>query len=340
MSAPLLPSTVLVYSGPGAGTRSVLSAVESLRRALRPTLLVDTIGYDDILAGDWAQRCKMLVMPGGADMPYCRHLNGTGNALIQRFMQQGGSYLGLCAGAYYGCSRVEFELGTAIEVAGDRELCFYPGIAQGSIYDGFDYQSERGAVAAPIRFKSLHTSDGWQDCRDYINGGPSFLYSQPSQANNNSNSNDNFPAVRLSPDSPQMHGVEILATFPEHDNAAAAVVCQVGLGRAVLCSTHPELTSDWLALPPGAGRSDAVLTSVDAEQETYRTHQDGDVSYTNEVFRIENHVAQLRQQLDNHRIGRWAFWNTLLVAAGLRDALVQDLNGPGSAQTAPCSSKS
>ena len=55
MPPSLLPSAVLVYSGPGAGTRSVLSAVESLRRALRPTLLVDTIGYADILEGNWTE---------------------------------------------------------------------------------------------------------------------------------------------------------------------------------------------------------------------------------------------------------------------------------------------
>lgn len=106
-------------------------------------------------------------MPGGADLPYCRALNGPGNQIIRGnnlptplqlftsvkfvqcllaglhlhcsgppkeqmnfagraaecfarsefasdagFVERGGSYLGLCAGAYYACSFVEFELGT------------------------------------------------------------------------------------------------------------------------------------------------------------------------------------------------------------------------------------
>ncbi len=28
------------------------------------------------------------------------------------FVEQGGSYLGLCAGAYYACTAIEFEAGT------------------------------------------------------------------------------------------------------------------------------------------------------------------------------------------------------------------------------------
>lgn len=83
-------------------------------------------------------------MPGGADLPYCRHLDGEGNRLIRGapfaqparpplatvapyalgaiclpdflsaagYVEAGGSYIGLCAGAYYACSRVEFEPGS------------------------------------------------------------------------------------------------------------------------------------------------------------------------------------------------------------------------------------
>ncbi|EFJ50700.1 hypothetical protein VOLCADRAFT_88490 [Volvox carteri f. nagariensis] len=92
-------------------------------------------------------------MPGGADLPYCKHLNGHGNRLLRDYVAGGGSYLGICAGAYYACRRVEFEVGGPLEVVGDRELCFFPGAARGPAYPGFDYLSERGAQAAPIRFR-------------------------------------------------------------------------------------------------------------------------------------------------------------------------------------------
>ena len=43
-----------------------------------------------------------------------------------------------------------------LEVCGDRELAFFPGIARGSAFPGFDYETEAGAVAAALRFRPPH----------------------------------------------------------------------------------------------------------------------------------------------------------------------------------------
>lgn len=68
------------------------------------------------------------------------------------YLQQGGRYLGLCAGAYYACQQVAFEPGTNLEVHGNRELALFPGVAVGSIVPGFEYGSELGAqVCAAAR---------------------------------------------------------------------------------------------------------------------------------------------------------------------------------------------
>ena len=56
--------------------------------------------------------------------------------LVADYVHGGGRYLGLCAGAYYACNRVEFEQGSPMEVQGDRELQFFPGIARGAAYPG------------------------------------------------------------------------------------------------------------------------------------------------------------------------------------------------------------
>ncbi|CAL8470467.1 g10009 [Coccomyxa elongata] len=147
--------TIRVYDGEGAGSRSVLSTVESLRNTLSPEfqLQVAQIGPEELLAGEWQDGCLMLVMPGGADLPYCRQLNGRGNRLIREYVEAGNAYLGLCAGAYYACSFVEFALGTRLEVRGPRELAFFPGVAVGPVYPGFRYESEAGAHAARVTFK-------------------------------------------------------------------------------------------------------------------------------------------------------------------------------------------
>lgn len=44
---------------------------------------VKSLGTRDMLKGKWRENCAMLCLPGGADMPYCKDLNGHGNELIR-----------------------------------------------------------------------------------------------------------------------------------------------------------------------------------------------------------------------------------------------------------------
>lgn len=254
-------------------------------------------------------------MPGGADLPYCAHLNGHGNALIREYVEAGGSYLGLCAGAYYACARVEFEVGTRLEVQGDRELCFFPGIAKGSAYKGFEYESERGAVAAPVRFRRWRTQGQgdreWHTCRDYVNGGPLFYSKSGSVVGIN---------TRLA------QGTEVLATYPEHGHAAAALAVRVGLGMVALCSSHPELAPSWLAVPSGAGRSDSSNSSKPLNGSQKHSERDSMAAQDDwgQGTGDDAAVAQLRRDLEEHEAGRQALWRTLLAAAGLGNVLIEE----------------
>ncbi|GLI59016.1 hypothetical protein VaNZ11_000841 [Volvox africanus] len=149
------PLEVLVYCGEGAGYQSARNTLRALQSCLAPGVEARLLGTNELLEGSWRGRCLLFVMPGGADLPYCKHLNGHGNRLLRGYVAGGGSYLGICAGAYYACRRVAFEPGGPLEVIGDRELGFFPGTARGAAYPGFDYSSERGACAAPLRFRPL-----------------------------------------------------------------------------------------------------------------------------------------------------------------------------------------
>lgn len=73
--------TAYVYAGQGAGSRSVLSAVEALQQAT--VLNVQTISAEATVQGRWTSDACLLVMPGGADLPYCQRLNGVGNSIIR-----------------------------------------------------------------------------------------------------------------------------------------------------------------------------------------------------------------------------------------------------------------
>lgn len=44
---------------------------------------VCTLTAAELLDGAWTEQAVLLVMPGGADLPYCKHLNGLGNDLIK-----------------------------------------------------------------------------------------------------------------------------------------------------------------------------------------------------------------------------------------------------------------
>jgi len=202
--------------------------VLALRELLSPTYAVSTVNGDVLLKEPWPSTCAMLVMPGGADLGYCAVLNGKGNSRIKRFVQDGGSYLGLCAGGYYGSGRCEFELGDKLlEVQGDRELAFFPGICRGCAYSGFKYHSENGACAAQLKVtKALNvTSKAFQA---YYNGGGVFV------------------------DAGNYHkkGVEVLASYIEETliesgtEQAAVVYCKVGSGGAILTGPHPEFVPE------------------------------------------------------------------------------------------------
>lgn len=220
---------VLIYAGSGATVNSVRHATYTLRRLLGSNYAVLTVTADQILKEPWTASCALLVMPGGADMAYCRLLNGEGNRRIRQFVQMGGAYLGLCAGGYYGSARCEFEVGKkGMEVAGDRELAFFPGICRGLAFPGFVYASEAGARAV-----TLAPNQGalWmQSCttfRSYYNGGGVFVDASTFKD----------------------RGIEVLATYTDDlavdsgEGGAAIVSCQVGEGMAVLTSPHPEYVS-------------------------------------------------------------------------------------------------
>lgn len=180
-----------------------------------------------ILSEPWTASCALLVLPGGADLGYCRTFNGEGNRRIEQYVRRGGSYLGLCAGGYYGSGRCEFEVGNRVlEVVGRRELSFFPGTCRGCTFRGFVYHSEAGAKAVQLKVNQESFTGGPLPgtFRSYYNGGGVFV-----------------DAGKYTDG-----GVEILASYADPLDVeggvrpAAVVYCKVGDGGVVLTGTHPE----------------------------------------------------------------------------------------------------
>ncbi|PKX98773.1 biotin--[acetyl-CoA-carboxylase] ligase BPL1 [Aspergillus novofumigatus IBT 16806] len=199
---------VLVYSGNGSTVESVRHCLYTLRRLLAPHYAVIPVTADMLIKEPWTLTCALLVIPGGADLGYCRSLNGAGNRRIEQF-------------------RCEFEVGDkTMEVVGDRELAFFPGICRGGAFPGFVYHSEVGARAADLKVSKdvLQAGVVPEGFKCYYNGGGVFV-DAPLYADK---------------------GVEVLASYTEELNvdpgtgAAAVVYRKVGEGAAILTGPHPE----------------------------------------------------------------------------------------------------
>lgn len=75
---------VYLYRGEGTGYRSVKSTAQSLTKLLPANFQVREVDAEEVLGGRWQKDCALFVLPGGADLPYCRRFNGRGNQLIRR----------------------------------------------------------------------------------------------------------------------------------------------------------------------------------------------------------------------------------------------------------------
>ena len=212
---------ILIYSDEGSSAVSL----KCLRKALHEEnvsrdFIVRTIDRYSLSNEPWENDAALVVMPGGRDIPYHHALAGNGNRRLRSFVEQGGRYLGVCAGAYYACASIEFEKDNPLEVIGKRELAFFPGIARGPAYGlgQFSYENEAGARAAHLNVY------GESRLSAYYNGGCAFV--EP----------ENYPEVK------------VLARYHDIPGDPAAILeCKVEKGLAILSGIHPEYSASYLS---------------------------------------------------------------------------------------------
>jgi biotin--protein ligase len=173
---------VLIYAGRGVSTESLHHTVRSLRNAIGTFYDIKLVNAANLASDPWEAGCSLLVIPGGRDLPFVQDLAGRPIERIRNFvLQRKGRFLGICAGAYFACHRVEFEEGTPLEVIGMRELNLCPATAKGTIYPGFEYETSRGAHAVPLSLDGALCSKAFSaksPLKVYYDGGCYFDFGE------------------------------------------------------------------------------------------------------------------------------------------------------------------
>ena len=208
--------TIYIYAGPGASKDSLRHTASAINPFLNASYNVEYILPEQLITDSWETQAALLIIPGGADIPYAQALNGIGNQKIRSYVESGGSFLGICAGSYYGGEFVDFAKGTALEVQGHRELSFFNGVVRGPVLAPYDYQSNSGARAAQITWKDPLGFQENTSFTVYYNGGGYFVGASTKNQ------------------------TRVLASYDIGEEVAAIVECQVGSGRVILSGVHFE----------------------------------------------------------------------------------------------------
>ncbi|MBX9923814.1 MAG: hypothetical protein K2Y01_06860 [Rhabdochlamydiaceae bacterium] len=212
----MTPKQILIYRDKGADPFCIEALVAALRQELAHQKYSITFADRKLLqTASWHDQTKLLIFPGGRDIPYHKALHGCGNQQIVDFVQKGGSFLGICAGGYYASAHIEFEKGGPLEVIASRDLRFFPGHAVGPAYGPgtFGYRGQKGAQIATLELGSTISAS-------YYHGGCAFIGEE-----NNPN-------------------ISVLARYADLEKKPPAIIrCTVGRGMAILSGVHPEYSA-------------------------------------------------------------------------------------------------
>lgn len=170
---------ILVYKGNGVSQSPLENVLNVLRKYLSNSYDIMTITPKRLLDEPWEETTKLLVIPGGRDIPYCEDLKDAGIRKIQRYIHAyGGSYLGICAGAYFGAEKIEFEKGRLdYEIIGNSGRLGLTPSAVGCVAAGFVYGTEEGATMINLKLEQniIESSKVRKSIVGfYVNGGPCF----------------------------------------------------------------------------------------------------------------------------------------------------------------------
>ena len=206
---------IYIYHDSGVSEEAYMQTQKTFKTLFKQRNIVPINAYQ-VKRGLWRNHALLFVIPGGADVPYINKLHGQGDFQIKTYVKNGGSFIGICAGAYYASKHVIFDQGGPLEIIGDRHLAFFKGTSIGPVYGPYYYQSQQSSRAIPIFTK-------WRRLKEttvFYNGGGYFKNAQ------------------------QYPNTQVIAKYANH--SPAIIYISYGKGHALLSGVHFEYNPDAL----------------------------------------------------------------------------------------------
>ena len=200
---------VLVFDGPGICPVSRDGLVNSLNTALAFNYWVGIIDHQGLRTERWASSCALLVFPHCTHTQPYDELNDDCPTIsrIRQFVEDGGSFLGICGGAYFASKSAEWDGHSW----GSPDLAFWPWLSKGpylregaqtheftlpSLIDrnqvsgvgsqapycylhwdsGGEFTCERGNGNAPFTLMGCYSSNGYAGVRCNVGTGTAVLW--------------------------------------------------------------------------------------------------------------------------------------------------------------------
>ncbi|NBX77285.1 MAG: hypothetical protein EBQ92_12085 [Proteobacteria bacterium] len=205
---------VFLYEGKGtwdAGTENLEAFLES------EGFSYETKQPKDLILGELAsENPTLLIMPGGESWVYLEDLGDSGAQNIRDYVRQGGSYLGICAGAFYATSHRE---------GGPTTGPYGIGLLEGTAYDGTSLEAPNyieGAMEFLWELGNPLVKGLGKSVRMLLYGGPAFHYS---------------------PEEALKKNIEVVLRFSESKDPAM-IQFQYGKGRVFLAAPHFEIKEE------------------------------------------------------------------------------------------------
>lgn len=198
-----------------------LTAIRNMLSTLGFTY--EEVTYKDLNSStqDFSRLYKVMLFPGGYAPYYNYWISKNGKDRIRNFVNTGGGYYGICAGAYFAVDRVEWGNRVYDDAAG-YDLDLFPGTGTGDEEKIADYYAGNWSMLT-FDFENENTILSDYKAAPYTEdiiylGGPYFTA--------------DAGAV-----------VEVLATY-NYNGKPGIVAFQHDSGKVVLSGPHPEIEED------------------------------------------------------------------------------------------------